>query len=51
MLVRSVNRLRRQEQEAPKSPTDRACPFCATTIPIKASRCPNCTSEIEPVAA
>jgi large conductance mechanosensitive channel len=50
MLVRSVNRLRRQEQEAPKSPTDRACPFCATTIPIKASRCPNCTSEIEPVA-
>jgi large conductance mechanosensitive channel len=50
MLVRSVNRLRRQEQEAPRSPTDRGCPFCASTIPIKASRCPNCSSEIEPVA-
>jgi large conductance mechanosensitive channel len=51
MLVKAINRLRRQEQEAPKSPTDRACPFCATTIPIRATRCPNCTSPLEAITA
>lgn len=51
MLVKAVNRLRRQEQVAPKSPTDKACPFCATTIPVQATRCPNCTSPIEAVVA
>jgi large conductance mechanosensitive channel len=47
MLVRTINRLRREEQVAPKTPTDRPCPFCATTIPIQAVRCPNCTSALE----
>jgi large conductance mechanosensitive channel len=32
--------------EAPAAPTTKDCPFCATTIPIKAKRCPNCTSEL-----
>lgn len=47
LLVRSINQLRRQEQVAPASPTEKACTFCATTIPIQASRCPNCTSQLE----
>ena len=51
MLVKAINRMRRQEQEAPLSPTDKACPFCATTIPLAASRCPNCTSPLEAVNA
>jgi large conductance mechanosensitive channel len=51
MLVKAINRLRRQEQEAPESPTDKACQFCATTIPLKATRCPNCTSPLETVTA
>jgi large conductance mechanosensitive channel len=51
MLVKAVNRLRREEQVAPKSPTDRACPFCATTIPVQATRCPNCTSALEAATA
>ena len=46
LLVRAVNRLRREEQVAPPAPTDKSCPFCATAIPIKATRCPNCTSEL-----
>jgi large conductance mechanosensitive channel len=46
LLVQQVNRLRRKEQEAPAAPTDKACPFCATTIPVKAVRCPHCTSEL-----
>lgn len=49
LLVRVINRLRREEQVAPKAPTDRACPFCASTISIKAVRCPMCTSQVEPV--
>lgn len=46
MLVRAVNRLRRQEQVAPASPTEKACDFCATNIPIQAKRCPHCTSQL-----
>lgn len=46
MLVRAINRLRRQEQEKPVSPTEKNCPFCHTSIAIKATRCPACTSEL-----
>jgi large conductance mechanosensitive channel len=46
ILVRAVNRMRREEQVAPAAPADRACPFCATSISTQAVRCPNCTSEI-----
>jgi large conductance mechanosensitive channel len=51
ILVKGINRMRREEQVEPKSPTDKACPFCATTIPIHALRCPNCTSALEGAAA
>jgi large conductance mechanosensitive channel len=49
MLVRVINRLKREEQVAPVAPTDQPCPFCATSIPIQAVRCPNCTSVLEKV--
>ena len=48
MLIRWVNRLRRAT-EKPKeaaAATTRDCPFCLSTIPVKATRCPNCTSEL-----
>src|SRR5688500_2862946 len=41
LIVRAINRLRRR-QVAP-DPTDRPCPFCAMTIPLRAVRCPHCT--------
>ena len=44
LLVKQVNRLKR-EGPAP-APTTKDCPYCATAIPIRARRCPNCTSEI-----
>jgi len=44
IMVRQVNRMKRQEV-AP-APTTRECPFCYTAIPIKATRCPHCTSEL-----
>jgi len=45
LLVRGINSLRR-EQEAPSAPTTKECTYCASTIPIKARRCPACTSEL-----
>jgi large conductance mechanosensitive channel len=45
LLVRAINRLRRTGQDA-GPPVSKDCPFCAMTIPIKATRCPNCTSEM-----
>ncbi len=48
MLVRQINRLQREaaESETAAAPETKECPYCHTTIPIKASRCPNCTSEL-----
>jgi len=48
MLVRSVNSLQRQEEAPPAEPTTKECPHCFSTISIKASRCPQCTSELKP---
>ncbi|MDD5126879.1 MAG: large conductance mechanosensitive channel protein MscL [Dehalococcoidales bacterium] len=36
-----------QPAPAPAAPTTKECPFCYTQIPIKASRCPNCTSNLQ----
>lgn len=47
MIVRAVNRMRRKREGAPKEgPTTKDCPYCHTSIPIKAVRCPNCTSDL-----
>ncbi len=48
ILIRNINRLKRREEPAPApAPTTKDCPFCATAIPIKAVRCPSCTSTLE----
>ncbi len=47
LLVRQVNRLRRPAPAAPAEPTTRECPYCLSTIPLKATRCPHCTSQLE----
>ncbi|HIE05649.1 MAG TPA: large-conductance mechanosensitive channel protein MscL [bacterium (Candidatus Stahlbacteria)] len=44
-LIRSINRFKRKE--APPEVTTRECPYCFSTIPIKATRCPFCTSEVK----
>jgi len=44
VLIRNINRLRKEEPAA--EPDTRECPFCLSAIPLKASRCPHCTSEI-----
>jgi len=47
LLIKQVNRMRAQPAAAPATPTTKDCPFCATAIPIKAARCPHCTSELK----
>jgi large conductance mechanosensitive channel len=44
MMVRMINRW---DKPAPApAPATKDCPFCYSAIPIKATRCPNCTSEL-----
>ncbi len=47
LVVRQVNRLQRSKEEEPAEPTTKECPYCLTTIPIGATRCPHCTSQLE----
>ena len=44
MLVKQINRLRATPEPPP--PNTKDCPFCCSKIPIPASRCPQCTSEL-----
>jgi large conductance mechanosensitive channel len=44
LLIRSINAMRRRQPAA--AATTKDCQFCATAIPIKATRCPQCTSQL-----
>jgi len=46
LLVRNINRLRRQKEAPPSEPTTKVCPYCQSKISIKATRCAYCTSEL-----
>ena len=49
LLIRAINNMRRRA-EAPKAaaaPTTKDCPYCVSKIPLKATRCPNFTSELK----
>jgi large conductance mechanosensitive channel len=46
LLVKQINALKREEAP-PAAPTTKDCPFCLSTIPLKATRCPHCTSELK----
>ena len=47
LLVKAINTLRQEEKQLPSAPTTKECPYCFSLVPLKARRCPNCTSEIE----
>ena len=46
LLVKQVNRIKSAMDAPAAAPTTRDCPFCASTISLKASRCPHCTSQL-----
>lgn len=52
LLVKGINTLRAKMEKADaaaeaKTPTEKVCPFCCTKIPVAATRCPHCTSELK----
>ncbi|HEX5733326.1 MAG TPA: large conductance mechanosensitive channel protein MscL [Blastocatellia bacterium] len=44
MIVKAINRMRRQPEELPD--TVKACPYCLSSIPVQATRCSSCTSQL-----
>ena len=47
-IVKGLNKLaERKKKEEANEPTEKTCPFCQSTISIKATRCPHCTSALE----
>ena len=46
LLVRQINRLKRETPVPPPAPTEKPCPYCISTIPLAATRCPHCTSQL-----
>ena len=47
LLVRQVNKMKRKPEVVPAAPTTKECPYCLSSIPLKATRCPHCTSELK----
>ncbi len=46
LIVQAYNRMREQPEVAVAEPTERNCPFCQLSVPIKALKCGHCTSEL-----
>lgn len=52
LVIRQINRMKKKEvAEAPAAPTTRECPQCLSEVPIKATRCKFCTSDIKAAKA
>ncbi len=47
MVIRGLNKLKREEEAPPEVPTTKECPHCFSEIPIKAVRCGFCTSDLQ----
>ncbi|MBK9777387.1 MAG: large-conductance mechanosensitive channel protein MscL [bacterium] len=48
MLVKAMNKAKRAEPApAPAAPTTKECPFCLSSIPLKATRCAHCASDLK----
>jgi large conductance mechanosensitive channel len=47
LVIRFINRLSRQWERAPEAPNTKECPLCLSTIPLRATRCPQCTSALQ----
>jgi large conductance mechanosensitive channel len=47
LVIKQINRLKRKAEAPAAEPTTKTCPFCFSTIPVKATRCPHCTSPLK----
>ena len=46
MIIRSINRLKKAEAAPAAAPTTKDCPHCQMAVPLKATRCGHCTSDL-----
>ena len=46
-IIKAINKVKKKEEEAEEETTTKECPFCKSEIPIEATRCPHCTSELK----
>lgn len=46
-MIKAMNKLRKEPEAVEEEPTTKVCPFCKSEIPIEATRCPHCTSQLE----
>ena len=46
LVIRGMNRMKKEAPAPAAAPTTKDCPFCFTAIPVMAKRCPNCTSQL-----
>jgi large conductance mechanosensitive channel len=47
LLIRAMVKMQKQEEAPAAAPTTKKCPYCQTDIPLRATRCPHCTSEVK----
>lgn len=47
LLIRGINQMKKKEEAAPPPPSSKECPYCYSVIPVKATRCAHCTSELK----
>ena len=47
LLIKQINRMNRQEPAAAAAPTTKDCPYCLLAVPLKATKCAHCTSELK----
>ena len=47
LLIRNINKLKHEEEAPPAEPTTKDCPQCLLAVPIKATRCGYCTSDLK----
>lgn len=46
LLIKGINQLQREKEAPPAAPTTKECPYCLSNIPLLATRCPHCTSQL-----
>jgi large conductance mechanosensitive channel len=47
LMIRSMNKLKKEPAPAPAAPTTKECPYCLAAVPLKATKCGSCTSELK----
>jgi large conductance mechanosensitive channel len=47
LVIRNINKLRREKEVPPPAPITKECPYCLSAVPIKATRCAYCTAELK----